>query len=139
MKRVLMAIGAVGLALLIAGCGSTIQQRAYAAGQTYSVLQSGALATIKILSPAGQPVSDAHLATIDRIAEADAKVSPQVQAALKCAEDLQRAEEGPDEEDAQAAALGLSASEVAEAQADACEAALSRVNAGIEFVNKALE
>jgi hypothetical protein len=116
----------------LSACGSTIGQRAYAVGQTYDLLQDGANAYLDTQLKAKNP----KLETVDRIADADAKASPQVQALLKCAEDLKRAEDGTLPPDA--AALGLSASEVAEAKEEACESALARANKAIDDVDQAL-
>lgn len=120
-----LACLAVG-AMLLTACGSTYQQRAYALGQTYDLIQDGSITYMK--------TPNAKLATIDRIADADAKASPQVQNVLQCAEELQAIEDGTAPPDPMAVSLGLSASEVADAKSEACDGALARANGLVDML-----
>lgn len=130
MKYLIRLFPALAIALVLTGCSlfkdTTIQQRAYAVGQSYNLVQKGAITYLQV----GHPSPD----VANKIADADSKASPQVQAALNCAADLI----DPKGDD-MAAKLGLDADQVAEAKTEACEATLSRANQAAEDVSNALK
>lgn len=124
--KVLKLIVLAAVALCLAACGTTIQQRAYTVGSAYSLVQQGAIKYMQL----GKPSAD----IADKIADADARASSEVQSALQCAAEL-LAPTVP----ADAAMLGLDAGDVADAKTEACESALSRANEAVDTASAVLK
>jgi uncharacterized protein (DUF1501 family) len=112
MKRI-FAFAAVGLALLLTGCGTSFPEKAYKVGQSYELSQQAAISYIEVAKPSAE--------VTHKIKNANDKAAPMVKQVLSCAKSL--VDETPAPE---ATALGLDADDALEAQEEVCEDLLSR-------------
>lgn len=127
MKRILLPILAVAATLMLAACGSTFQEKAYKTGQAYELAQQGAIGYMEVAKPSAEVTG--------KIKAANDKAAPMVKDLLTCAKGLLQ----PPTVTPEAAALGLDADDVQEAEEEACEGLLSRATRAVQMLDDAVD